>query len=125
MVMLARTDIESRTVTLPGGRMVSPGEFIGAALASIEIGTFPRRVGSWFDWSLTGVTALLALWIRKWKPRATVIVTVAALGLCALGAWWVFHSEQLLLPALLPLGLATWVLLLRLVARRIEKIIAF
>lgn len=32
---------------------------------------------------------------------------------------------MLLEPALLPLGLAAWVLLLRLVARRIEKIIAF
>jgi len=125
MVMLARTDIESRTVPMPDGRMVSPGEFIGAALATAEIGAFPRRIGAWFDWTLVGLTAFLALWIRKWRPRASVIVTVLALGLCAGGAWWVFHSDQLLLPALLPLGLAAWVLSLRLVARRIEKIIAF
>jgi hypothetical protein len=125
MVMLARTDSESRTIALPDGRKVSAGEYIAAALATAEIGTFPRRIGNWFDWTLVGLTAFLALWIRKWKPLAAVFTAVALLGCCAGGAWWMFGREQLLLPALLPLGLAAWVLLLRLVARRIEKIIAF
>jgi hypothetical protein len=125
IVMLARTDPESRTLAMPGGRMVSPGEFLGAALATVEIGSFPRRVGSGFDWTLVGVAAFLALWIRKWRPLASVITTVVLLACCAGGAWWVFRTRQLLLPAMLPAGLAAWVLLLRLVARRIEKIIAF
>lgn len=124
-VMLARADPEARTIALPGGRMVSPGEFIGAAFASIEIGTFPRRVGAWFDWSLVGIAAFLALWIRKWKPVLCVGITLGLLAACAGGAWWMFRTGQMLLPALLPVGLAAWVLLLRLVARRIEKIIAF
>jgi hypothetical protein len=125
MVMLTRTDSESRTITLPGGRMISPGEYIATALATAEIGTHPRRIGAWFDWTLVGISAVLALWIRKWKPLASVITAILLLGCCAGGAWWMFRREQLLLPALLPLGLAVWVLLLRLVARRIEKIIAF
>ena len=124
-VMLARTDSESRTVAQPDGRMISPGEFIGAALATVEAGAFPRRIGDWFDWSLVGFTAFLALWIRKWRPRASVLATIFLLGLCAGSAWWMFRTAHVLLPALLPLGLAVWVLLLRLVARRIEKIIAF
>ena len=125
IVMLARTDPESRTLAMPGGRMVSPGEFIGAAFATVEIGTFPRRIGSWFDWTLVGVAAFLALWIRKWRPGLCVGITLSLLACCAGGAWWMFRTDQLLLPALLPVGLAVWVLLLRLVARRIEKIIAF
>lgn len=125
IVMLARTDYDSRTIAMPGGRTVSPGEFISAAFASIEIGTFPRRIGAWFDWSLVGLAAFLALWIRKWKPVLCVVITLTLLIASAAGAWWMFHSEQVLLPALLPVGLAVWVLLLRLVARRIEKIIAF
>ena len=125
IVMLARTDGESRTITLPDGRRVSPGEFIGAAFATLEIGAFPRHIGNWFGWSLVGLAAFLALWIRKWRPVACVVTTLLLLACCAGGAWWAFRSEQLLLPALLPLGLAVWVLLLRLVARRIEKIIAF
>ena len=40
------------------------------------------------------------------------------------GAWWSFRNGQVLLPAELPLVLATWVLLLRRVALRIETIIA-
>ena len=125
IVMLARTDAESRTVAMPDGRKVSPGEFIGAAFATVEIGRFPTHIGEWFGWSLIGLAAFLALWIRKWRPVACVVITLLLLACCAGGAWWLFHTRQMLLPALLPLGLAVWVLLLRLVARRIEKIIAF
>ncbi len=124
-VMLARTDPGSRTLAMPGGRMVSPGEFIGAAFASVEAGTFPRRIGEWFDWTLVGIAAFLALWIRKWKPVLCVVITLGLLIACAVSAWWMFRTRQILLPAVLPVGLSTWVLLLRLVARRIEKIIAF
>ncbi len=125
IVLLARTDTDARRIALPGGRMVTPGEFIGTAFASVEAGTFPRRIGSWFDWMLVGIAAVAALWIRKWRPVLCLVITLALLGCCAGGALWAFHSGQVLLPALLPLGLAVWVLLLRLVARRIEKIIAF
>ena len=125
IVMLARTDNESRTITMPDGHRVSPGEFIGAAFSTVEIGAFPRHIGEWFGWSLVGFAAFVALWIRKWRPVACVVITLSLLACCAGGAWWMFRKEQLLLPAVVPLGLAVWVLLLRLVARRIEKIIAF
>ena len=91
----------------------------------MEIGAFPKRIGVWFDWTLVGIASFLALWIRKWRPMLTILITLLILTACASGAWWIFQSRQILLPALLPLGLAVWVLLLRLVARRIEKIIAF
>ena len=125
IVMLARTDIEARTVAMPDGRSVTPGEFVATAFATVEIGAFPRRIGSWFDWTLVGTASFLALWIRKWRPGLTILFTLLLLTACATGAWWIFRARGLLLPALLPLGLAVWVLLLRLVARRIEKIIAF
>lgn len=125
VVFLARTDPGARTLPMPDGRIVSPGEFIATSLATIEIGAFPRRIGNWFDWTLVGVIAVCALWIRKWKPLATVVITVAALVAYASCAWWLFRSGQTLLPGLLVAGIAVWVLLLRLVVRRIEKIIAF
>jgi hypothetical protein len=125
IVLLARTDGDARTVALPGGRIVTPGEFVAAAFATVEIGAFPRRVGAWFDWTLVAIASVLALWIRKWRPLLSVLLTLLLLTICATAAWWTFQARQILLPALLPLGLAAWVLLLRLVARRIEKIIAF
>ena len=125
IVMLARTDPASRTIAMPDGRKVSPGEFIGVAFATTEIGAFPRRIANWFDWTLAGVAAFLALWIRKWRPVQCVVITLLVLACYAGAAWWIFRDRQLLLPAALPLGIAAWVLLLRLVARRIEKIIAF
>ncbi len=125
IVMLARTDLGARTTTMPDGRTVSPGEFIGAAFATVEVGAFPKHIGEWFGWSLVGLAAFAALWIRKWRPVACVVITLLLLVCCAGAAWWYFRQQSLLLPALVPVGLAVWVLLLRLVARRIEKIIAF
>jgi hypothetical protein len=125
LVLLGRTDSEARTLAMPDGRTVTPGEFIAAALGTIEIGAFPRRIGSWFDWTLVVVVAFCALWIRKWKPLATIVLTILALACYAGLAWGLFRTQQLLLPGVLAAGLAVWVLLLRLVVRKIEKIIAF
>lgn len=124
-VILARTDTDSRTIEMPGGRKLSHGELVCTALASIELGAFPRRIGSWFDWSLIGAAAVAALSLRKWRPMWCIGITLLLLACCAGGAWWAFREKHVLLPALLPSALAVWVLLLRLVARRIEKIIAF
>lgn len=125
VVMLARTDDAARTITLPDGRRITPGEFVASGFASAEIRSFPRHVGEWFGWTLVGIAAFFALWIRKWRPVACVVITLLTPLALAGVAWWKFRTEQLLLPALVPIGLAVWVLLLRLVARRIEKIIAF
>ena len=125
VVLLARTDSASRSVALPDARAVALGEYIAAALATVEHGSFPRRIAEWFDWTLIGVLAVSALWIRKWRPWPAVITTVVVLLVYAGCAWWLFRSKGLLLPGLLAVGLAVWVLLLRLVVRRIEKIIAF
>ena len=125
VVMLARTDAESRTVIVPGGQTMTPGEFFAASLATLEAGAYPRRAGSWLDWSLVGLVALSALWLRRWKPLFSLGVVVVLLLGYAGSAFWVFHSRFLVLPIALPAGLGLWVLLLRTVARRIEKVIAF
>jgi hypothetical protein len=125
LVMLARTDGLSRTLAAPGGRKVAAGELFAAALATVEIGAHPHRVGVEFDWAMVGLVAFSALWLRKWKPRYAVLGVVALLAAYAGWAFAVFRSQSLVSPAVLPAGLAVWVLLLRSVARRIEKVIAF
>jgi hypothetical protein len=125
MMMLARTDGESRTVALPDSRKIAPGELFAAALATMELGTHPRRVGTWFDWTLVGVVAMSALWLRKWRPLLSLAGALLLLGCYAACAFWVFRSRFVITPGVLPAGLGVWVLLLRLAARRIEKVIAF
>ena len=125
VILLARADLESRLMTAPDGQKISPGEFFAASLATIEADAFPRRIGMWFDWSLVGFAAINALWLRKWKPWFSVGAVVLILLSYAGTASLVFNSRFLILPIALPAGLAVWVLLLRLVARRIEKVIAF
>jgi hypothetical protein len=125
LVMLGRTDAESRTQVTPGGKKVSPAEYFAAAIATIQQRLFPSRIPGWFDWSLVGVAAVAALWIRKWKPILSVCLLLFVLAAYAACAFSIFNARQITLPAALPAGLAVWLLSLRLVARRIEKVIAF
>jgi hypothetical protein len=54
-----------------------------------------------------------------------VVGVLLVLACYAASAFSFFRTQLLVLPGVLPVGLAVWVLLLRLVARRIEKVIAF
>jgi hypothetical protein len=125
LVVLARTDAPSRTLAAPNGQKVAPGDLFAAALATLETGAHPHRVGAEFDWALVGIVAVSALWLRRWRPLYSVLGVLLLLACYAGCAFAVFHSRSMVTPGVLPAGLAVWVLLLRLVARRIEKIIAF
>jgi hypothetical protein len=125
VILLARSDPESRLLTAPDGQKIAPGEFFAASIATLETNAFPTRIDTWLDWSLVGFAAFNALWLRKWKPVFSLSAVVLILAGYAGIAFTVFNSRFLTLPIVLPVGLAVWVLLLRLVARRIEKVIAF
>ena len=125
VILLSRSDTEARLLTSPDGQKIAPGEFFAASLATLEANAFPRRIGTWFDWSLVGFAAINALWLRKWKPLFSVSAVALILAGYAGIAFLIFNSRFLILPIALPAGLAVWVLLLRLVARRIERVIAF
>ena len=125
IILLARSDAEARLQTGPDSQKIAAGEFFAASLATLQSKAFPNRIPAWFDWSVVAFAAINALWLRKWKPVfslcAILFVIAAYIGV----AYMEFNSRFLILPIALPVGLAVWVLLLRLVARRIEKVIAF
>lgn len=125
VVILARTDPDSSTLTAPGNRPVSPAEVFAAGLATLGAERQPARVGGWFDWLLVAVASLSALWLRKWKPLLSSIIIITLVACYVGAALWVFRSRLITVPGLLMAGLAVWLLLLRSVARRIEKVIAF
>ena len=125
VLYLARTDDTVRTLDQPIGGKISPGEFTACAVATIQAAAHPDRIGIWFDWSLVGLAALISYWLPRWKTSrmAGIVLLCEAAYLGA--ALWVFHSLMLALPGVLPLGLSLWLLLLRVFAKRMHRVIAF
>lgn len=125
IILLSRSDAEARLIAGPDGQRIAPGEFFAASLATLQVKAFPNRIATWFDWSVVAFAALNALWLRKWRPVFSTCIILFIIAAYIGVTFLVFNSRFLILPIALPVGLAVWVLLLRLVARRIEKVIAF
>ena len=125
VVLLGRTDSYVRIIDTPYGTKMAPSEIFATAVSTIHASTYPQRVGSWFDWMLIGLVAVAGFWLPRSKAGlATVLVIIVtlALGGCA---WLVFRKSSVILPGVLIGGLAVWVLLLRVVAKKIQRVIAF
>jgi hypothetical protein len=125
VLLLGRTDRFVRNVVTPSGAKASPSEVFAAALATIETTSFPRFFPRWAEWLLVIFVAVGAFWIPR--SRATVLaIVVIALEAAFIGvATLLFRWEGLILPGVLPLGLAVWVLVLRVVAKKAQRVIAF
>ena len=117
-VLLARTDVASRTVDLPIARKGSPGELFAAAIATLQNQTFIRRVGTWFDGCVI-VLAMLLSWFLYRRPRrlALAITSIGMVAYLLIGLA-VFNASLVALPLVLPVGLAVIIVLFRIFAPR-------
>lgn len=113
VTILARTDDAVRDIPLPLQPNVSAGELFTSALGTIQTGWFIRRISHWFDWGLIGITAILSFLVPRSRKGRVLGVTFLLLALYAGGAFLLFHRTLIVLPVLLPLGLALFVMLYR------------
>ena len=125
LLYLARTEPSARTFFTPVGEKISTGEFITAALATIQSGAHPHRVGAWFDWLFVLFVALMSPWLTRGKATRVALIVVVTEAAYLAVALYIFNVKLLALPAVLPLGLALWLLLLRMMAKRAQRVIAF
>jgi hypothetical protein len=125
VLLLGRTDGFVRTIDTPMGTKATPSELFAAAVATIQANAHPRRIGAWFDWLLIFVVAAAALWIPKSKATLLAVAVIVLEVLFVAGAFFIYRSSGTVLPGVLPLGLAVWILILRVVARKAQKVIAF
>ncbi len=125
LLFLARTDPSARSVITPTGEKISTGELTAAALATIQSSAHPHRIGEWFDWLFVIVVASASPWLSRGKAKRLALIVVVFEVAYLLIALAIFKAKLLALPAVLPLGLALWLLLLRMMAKRAQRIIAF
>jgi CHASE2 domain-containing sensor protein len=114
VVLLGRTDKVAQTLRLPTGRRGSSSELFAAAIATIQNGTFIRRVPGVFDFGIIVMgMALCPLYIR-WRRDSVVIFSIVALVVYVLVALTIFGAWLVWMPMLLPLGLLLFMVLFRL-----------
>ncbi len=103
LVLLARTDPESQTLSAPGLAPISLGEWNALALATVLSQSFPPPTPDWIPVLLTGISLLLAL-IPRSRLHPCFLVP-AALVLYLGAAVITFQFSQVTLPMVLPAGL--------------------
>ena len=125
VLLLGRTDGFVRNVATPSRAKASPAEIVAAAVATIQSGAHPRRVSAWMEWAFVFAVAALSIFIPR--SKATILAIVVILTEAALigAAIYLYRSSGLILPGVLPLSLAVWILVLRVVAKKAPRVIAF
>lgn len=118
LVLLARTDAGARTLDLPTGRKGSPGELLAAAVATVQNGTFIRRVGLWFDACLIAAAMALSWYVGGRRRRKALAFTAVAIVAYLLVGLAIFSTMLVAVPLVLPVGLAAVVALLRFLSSR-------
>ena len=108
VVIIGRTDKESRTLRRPGGQAISPAEALAWAAASLEETPATRRASAWWDAGIIAVWAAGGTWTWGRGRREALVLGGAALSTYALLALAVFAGERLWLPCALPIGLTAF-----------------
>lgn len=105
IVLLARTDADSRTLIVPSLAKESYGEISAAAIATVLNGVYSRRVSSFFDFGVIAVVMALSCFFHHFGKRAFVLLSFTILlGYLFLGLS-VYALCLARLPFILPAGL--------------------
>ncbi len=108
VVIVGRTDKDSRTLRRPGGAAISPAEALAWATASLEEAPAARRASAWWDAGIIAVWVVGGAWASGRGRRAALGWGGAAVLTYALFALAVFAGERLWLPCALPVGLTVF-----------------
>jgi hypothetical protein len=125
VLLLGRTDSFMRNVATPLGTKSTPAELFAAALATIQSGAHPHRLPSWVQWAFVFLVAVASVLIPRSKATVLAITVILLEAALLGGAVLLYRSKGLVLPGILPLGLALWILVLRVVAKKAQRVIAF
>lgn len=114
IVLLGRTDLDSRVFPLPSARPGSFTEIQAAALATIQQRAFIRPAPLWLQLVLVGAAVVLS--VVSWQVRRRYFLWITpVLGVAyAMLSTHLFGAMHLWMPAVMPYGLLLFVLVARL-----------
>lgn len=105
VVILARTDKDSRTLSFPTHTMGSSGELFARAIATAQSRSFARRVGYVFDFGVIAAMMALSCFFHCFSKRRFLLVSLLLLLGYLFAAMSLYAVSLLWLPLVLPVGL--------------------
>lgn len=106
LLLLSRVDAASKTLRLAAGRKGSEGELFAAAIGTVQSRTFIRRAPFWVECIVLGIAMIACLWLPRWRKGRMAFSCALALLFYVLAGLWVFGSQLVWIPIVLPAGLA-------------------
>ena len=105
IVLLARTDADSRTLLTPARSRISYGELCATALATVLNKAYSRHAGPIFDFAVIAVMMAASCFFHHLRRRAFALVSFIALLCYLMLSLSVYAVALVRLPILVPLGL--------------------
>ncbi len=112
-LLLSRTDPASQTLRLAAGRQGSPGELMGAAIATIQNRCFLKRSPAWLEYAIILLAIILGWFVPRWPVWAVVAGAIVAIIAYTMGALALFAATLIWMPVVVPGGLACFIALYR------------
>ncbi len=105
IVILARTDTDSRTLVVPSLARESYGEICAAAIATVLNRAYSRRVSVLFDFAVIALMMAPACFFHRFRKRTFALISFMALLFYLFLAMSVYALSLVRLPIILPAGL--------------------
>lgn len=105
IVLLARTDTQTSTLTDPRHLKTSPGELFTRAIATVQNQSFAHRVTYIFDFAVIISVMVLSCFYHKLSKKAVFMVSLMALLFYLFTSMTVYSQWMIWLPLILPTGL--------------------
>lgn len=104
VVMLSRTDKESRKIPLAAGRVGSQGELFAAAIATMQNRSFIRPAPQWLEFGLLAIVALVGFFIPSRTRFGAFVIGFVMLTAYVMIAMAVFNRWLIWLPGIMVAG---------------------
>jgi CHASE2 domain-containing sensor protein len=105
VVILARTDKDSRTLLTPSRARESYGELCAAAIATVQNKAFSKRISHGFDFAVIAVMMALGCFFHRFQKRAFMLLSLVILLGYLFLSMSLYALILLRLPFILPAGL--------------------
>lgn len=115
-VLLSRVDVNAPMTSVALDRTRPRGEMIALAIGTIQSRTFLHFVPPWTDWAISGFFTLAALFVPGLRRSQVMILGSVAILASIVGALALIGAKLVVFPVIVPVGLALFLMIARLLS---------
>lgn len=115
-VLLSRVDVNAPMTPVALDRTRPRGEMIALAVGTIQSRTFLHFVPPWTNWAIIGFFTLAALFVPGLRRSQVMILGSVAILASVVGALALIGAKLVVFPVIVPVGLALFLMIARLLS---------